>query len=175
MLTGLVVTAVLLAGCAGPRRPPAAASPPPTRATPRGFVGSFLPASSDSDVSEREANIKFVSPVPRTELTIPDYPSAALDAGVSPFTVALRIRIDPQDGRVTHVEPSPSFESSTGPFERDFRLAAERAVRLWRFTPGRLDRIERDYGDGVSRVVESIEIAVLDDVQFDFEIVGEEP
>jgi hypothetical protein len=162
----------LLAACAG-RRP---AAPPPAPAAPRGFVGlQFLPATDDGGEAARDPNVKFVPPTPRTDLVPPDYPAAPLAAGAGPFTVALRIRIDGEDGRVTHVGPSPAFPASAGPFESDFFVAAERAVRLWRFHPGRLERVERDAAADVTRVIESMAVAVLYDVRFDFEIVGGEP
>jgi hypothetical protein len=119
---------------------------------------------------------QFVAPTARTELDVPDYPEEALDAGISPHTVAVRLTIDPDDGRVTTVEQSPLQASSGGPFAPQFWIAAERAVRLWRFTPGRMDRYEDGAdvdGDGVSDSrmrAESIPVPVFYDVRFDFTI-----
>lgn len=175
---GVTSLLLLASGCAAERRPPAADLPVRAPAAPHGIVGlRFLPAPEGSDAITQTPDLRFVHPKARTELFLPDYPEAALAARVAPFFVALRIRIDPLDGRVTGVLPSPIFASSTGAFEREFQLAAERAVRLWRFTPGRIERLE---GAGeregeLRRVVDIQPIAVFYDVRFDFEIVNGRP
>ena len=126
--------------------------------------------------AEPSGTTEFVNPSPRTELELPNYPEEALAAGVSPFTVAVRLTIDPLDGRVARVEQSPLLASSEGAFAREFRTAAERAVFLWRFTPGRMVRYENGAdvdGDGVSDSrmrAESIPVPVFYDVRFDFAI-----
>lgn len=125
--------------------------------------------------------MEFVEPSPRTDLGLPDYPQEALAGSVSPFTIAVRLTIDPFDGRVVRVAQSPLLASSEGPFAREFWTAAERAVLLWRFTPGRMDRYEGGPdldGDGVpdSRMrVESIPVPVFYDVRFDFAIRAGQP
>jgi len=178
----LGVAVLLTLQCATPRKN--LPETQPSVASPRGVVGlKFLPAPSgsgpDADPTGNPAR-RFVPPTPRTDLGLPDYPPAALAAHASPFRVAVRIAIDAIDGRVTSVEQSPLMSSSSGPFEREFRIAAERAVRLWRFTPGRIETIEHGAdtdGDGspdFSRVVETFAIPVLYDVSFDFEIVAGE-
>ena len=136
---------------------------------------SFLPAieepqSGDDDGKKR----RLVEPKPRTELSLPDYPPEALAAGAPPIRIVLRIVVDPLDGRVTKVGPSPVEASGTGAFEREFRIESERAVRRWRFTPGVMETLENgpdEDGDGqpdYTRVVEVAPVPVVYDVRFDF-------
>ncbi len=169
----LVVLSVAV-GCAGAKKPPAPASPP---APPTGGVSfTFLPIPDAKITAEESGATRFVAPEARTGLNAPDYPEEALAAGASPHTVAVRLTIDGFDGRVTRVEQSPLLASSKGPFSQEFWIAAERAVRLWRFTPGRMDRYEAGAdvdGDGKSDSrmrAQSIPVPVFYDVRFDFVI-----
>lgn len=161
-------------GCAGAKKPPSAAPPPEP---PGGGVSfTFLPIPNAKITAEELGATQFVAPTARTELDPPAYPEEALAAGASPHIVTVRLTIDPLDGRVTRVEQSPLLASSEGAFAKDFWIAAERAVRLWRFTPGRMDRYEEGAdvdGDGVSDSrmrAESIPVPVFYDVRFDFVI-----
>jgi hypothetical protein len=166
----------LAAGCAGAREPPAAEPPPPPPPASGGVSFTFLPLPGARITAEELGFTEFVEPTARTELDVPEYPEEALSTGVSPFTVAVRLTIDPLDGRVTRVEQSPLLASSEGAFEKDFWIASERAVRLWRFTPGRMDRYQEGAdvdGDGKSDSrmrAESIPVPVFYDVRFDFAI-----
>ena len=148
---------------------------------------TFLPVIDDSGSTgdgegeaEAEDRRRFVPPTPRTELSLPDYPPEALAGGASPIRIVLRIVVDPLDGRVTKVGPSPVEASGTGPYEREFRIESERAVRRWRFTPGRMETLENgpdEDGDGkpdYTRVAEVVPVPVLYDVRFDFERIGGE-
>jgi len=175
--------------CSNRRRQPETIVPP-AHAPARGVVGmTFLPAVEESESetedhhegqNEDKEQRRFVPPTPRTELSLPDYPPEALAAGAPPIRIVLRIVVDPEDGRVTQVGPSPAEASGTGPFEREFRIESERAVRRWRFTPGTMETIENgpdEDGDGepdYTRVVEIAPVPVLYDVRFDFESVGGE-
>lgn len=173
----------LVVACAGVRTGPAPAPtpapPPPARSGEVSFT--FLPVPGARITPEESGAREFVEPTPRNDLGVPDYPEEALAAGVSPFTIAVRLTIDPLDGRVVRVAQSPLLASSEGPFAREFWIAAERAVLLWRFTPGRMDRYEDGAdvdGDGVpdSRMrVESIPVPVFYDVRFDFAIRAGQP
>jgi len=175
MRAALALAVLILAvACAGTKTRPAGAPPPPL---PSGGVSfTFLPMSGAQITAEKEGATEFVAPSARTELEVPDYPEEALAAGVSPHTVAVRLTIDPLDGRVVRVEQSPLLASSEGAFARVFWIATERAVFLWRFTPGRMDRYQDGAdvdGDGVSDSrmrAESIPVPVFYDVRFDFVI-----
>ena len=135
---------------------------------------------SENPTSEAEDRRRFAPPEPRVELSLPDYPPAALAAGAPPIRIVLRIVVDAEDGRVTKVGPSPVEASGTGPYEREFRIESERAVRRWRFTPGHIETIENGPdldGDGkpdYTRVAEIVPVPVVYDVRFDFEGSGGE-
>ncbi len=165
---------LLIAGssCASAPKRTVQAEPAPLETRPS-VVFRFLPSPSAA-LTDEPSTRHFVAPVARTELGLPDYPRVALAAGASPFTVVLRITIAGEDGRVVAVEQSPLAPSSAGPFETDFRLAAERAVRLWRFWPGRIERTEETTADGTP-LVEMTPVPVIYDVSFRFEIVSGQP
>jgi len=120
----------------------------------------------------------FVEPIPMREFPLPRYPQTALDAKAGPAQVVVRILIG-TDGRIADVRDSPLEASSSGPFAGEFRDAALRALRHWRFNPGRIDQIaNKDLdGDGQPDYREVIRydlVPVFYDVRFDFEIVGGE-
>jgi hypothetical protein len=173
--------------CSHRKRQPETTAPAPPEAA-RGVVGmTFLPvvgeskSGNDHENEVKNADTKqrrFVPPAPRTELSLPDYPPEALAAGAPPIRIVLRIVVDAEDGRVTKVEPSPTGGSGTGPFEQEFWIESERAVRRWRFTPGLMETVENgpdQDGDGepdYTRVVEIAPVPVLYDVRFDFDREG---
>jgi hypothetical protein len=116
-------------------------------------------------------------PRPEGDLTLPDYPVAALDGRARESTVYLRFVIG-KNGEVTKIRDIPDTVSTEGPFAADFRVAAENAVRTWKFVPAQWQWLEdgKDLnGDGspdFRRVVKSQPIAVYLDVRFDFRIVA---
>lgn len=173
------VSLLALGNCARQRKP--VLSAPEIPSAPRGFVGmTFLPAADELEADD-PAEHRFVAPRPRTDLLPPEYPPAALAAGAPPTTIALRFTVDPVDGRVTKVGPSPKAIAGIGSFDGEFRAESERAVLRWRFTPGRIETLEDapDWnGDGKSddkRVAESVAVPVIYDVSFKFEILDGKP
>jgi hypothetical protein len=85
-----------------------------------------------------------------------------------------------EQGRIADVLDSPVQASSQSPFAGVFKDSVLRALRHWRFTPGRIVQwaVGKDFdGDGVSdarTMVHSDPIRVFYDIRFDFEIVGGE-
>jgi len=167
---------VLLAGCA--RRPPPTAVPAPAVEPGRGQVAyRFLldPTSAELQLADQT---EFVAPIPMAEFPLPRYPQTALDAKAGPAHVVVRILIG-TDGRIADVRDSPREASSSGPFAGEFRDAVLRALRHWRFTPGRIEQVAGKDLDGNGQpayreVVEYDLVPVFYDVRFDFETVGGE-
>lgn len=130
-----------------------------------------------TDSPPAREGIEFQPARPVGALTLPEYPSEALQGLAGKATVTLRFVIDPE-GKVTDVGDSPKACSSVGPFAAAFRAAAERAVRSWKFTPAQWQQVEpgKDLnGDGKPdyvRVVRSERVSVYMDVSFDFEPVA---
>jgi len=129
-----------------------------------------------SDSPPPHQGMEFQPARPVGALTLPEYPSEALQGQAGKATVTLRFVID-LEGKVIEVVDSPNAPSSEGPFAAAFKAAAERAVRNWKFTPAQWQQVEpgRDLnGDGKPdyiRVVWSERVSVYMDVSFDFEPV----
>jgi len=158
------------AGCA--RHPPQTLPP-----TPSGEVAYRFIQDPDSRAA-RPAPGTFFEPSPRSELLLPQFPPAALEANADPAHVVVRILID-TDGRISDVLDSPVETSSPGPFAREFRDTTLRALRHWRFNPGWIQEVEESDldGDGTPdyrRVIHFDVVPVFYDVRFDFAIVGGE-
>jgi hypothetical protein len=167
---------VLLAGCA--RLPPPIAVPEPAVEPGRGQVAYRFLLDPTSAVLQLADQTEFVAPIPKDEFSLPRYPRTALDAKAGPAHVVVRILIG-TDGRIADVRDSPLEASSSGPFAGEFRDAVLRALRHWRFTPGRIDQVTgKDLdGDGQPDYREVIHydlVPVFYDVRFDFETVGDE-
>lgn len=130
-----------------------------------------------TDSAPAAEGIELLPASPIGALTLPEYPSEALEGPAGKATVTLRFVID-SEGRVTDVGPSLKAPSSAGPCAAAFRAAAERAVRTWKFTPAQRQRVQpgKDLsGDGKPdylRVLRSECISVYMDVSFDFEPVA---
>lgn len=169
-ISGALLLVPALCGCAH-RRPSEA---PPTTVEDRGSVGyAFL---MDPAVA-RPAGYHFVPPAPREQLSLPEYPPAALEGRAGAAHVLLRIVIDTR-GRVAEVRDSPLGASSSGRFATEFRDAVLRSLRHWCFLPGRLEQLADgpdDDADGQPdyRTTTSMEeVRVFYDVRFDFDVVS---
>lgn len=130
-----------------------------------------------SDSPPPHQGMEFQSARPVGALTLPEYPSDALQDQAGKATVTLRFVID-LEGNVIEVVDSPKAPSSESPFAAAFKAAAERAVRSWKFTLAQWQQVEpgRDLnGDGKPDyvcVVRSERVSVYMDVSFDFERVA---
>ncbi len=169
-----VLLLVLTAAC---RRPPATLPPPPSsdEDASRGAATVHYVADPANPIKNLPNNVRMYSPVAIAEHP-PEYPARALAAHAGAATVGLRIVVD-KTGRVSSVGPSPVVATTPGPFESDFRAAAEAAARAWRFqsawTATVVDGPDKD-GDGkpdykIATSTESIPVYL--DVRIDFEIV----
>jgi TonB family protein len=169
-----IAALALLALCACRRRDAelAPALPDEDRATV-GYAFLVDPAAG------RPEGYHFVPPAPRLDLRLPVYPPAALAARAGDAHVVVRIVID-TEGRIADVGTSPLGASSSGRFAPEFRDAALRALRQWRFTPGRLEQIadgpdaDADGRPDYRKVTRTEPVRVFYDVRFDFEIVSGE-
>ncbi len=142
----------------------------------RGKVALQIIADPNAHPPKLADRQEFVAPHIMGEPLLPVYPPEALEGHAAPATVVLRITIDTH-GRVSHIEDSPVLASTAGPFAEEFRWAAIRAMRRWRFTPGYFDQVEDGEdldGDGKPDFTRSVQIDYVDvfyDLRFDFEIV----
>lgn len=121
-------------------------------------------------------DVQLHPPSARMALALPEYPPRALAGRAGNATVGMRFVVS-AEGKVSSVARSPIVPSTAGPFEDDFRSAAEATVGGWTFEPAWLARFEdapdRD-GDGKPdyRVATWIErVPVYLDVRIDFEII----
>jgi len=167
---------VLLVGCA--RHPPPTTVPEPVVDPGRGQVAYRFILDPTAAVPQLADRTDFVRPIPTSEFPLPRYPQTALDAKAGPAWVVVRILIG-TDGRIADVRDSPVEASSPGPFAGEFRDAVLRALRHWRFTPGRIDQVANKDLDGDGQpdyreVTHYDLVPVFYDVRFDFEIVGGE-
>lgn len=121
-------------------------------------------------------DVELHPPHPVTELEAPRYPAGALAAVAGTAIVGIRLVVG-VDGTVTSMTRSPVVPSTVGPFEGEFRAAAEAAVGGWMFQPAWLAKFgDGPDGDGDGkpdyRVATSIErVGVYLDVRIEFEIV----
>lgn len=169
-LPALFLLAIPVSGCA--RVPKLASAPQPVRGA------SSLEFLSDPANPARKLppNVQLHAPLPLANLEVPEYPPRPLEARAGAATVGVRFVVN-IEGKVVDITRSPLVPSSAGPYEDDFRAAAEAAVRGWNFRPAWVAEFEdgpdRD-GDGKAdyRVATSIEnVPVYLDVRIDFEIV----
>ena len=160
-------------GCARPRLP---AKTQPATTPDQGQVAFEFVADPTVSPPRKTEHQEFVAPDPIGRLPLPLYPEAALAAGAGPTSVGLRIVIG-SDGFVAEVQDSPLARSTPSPFAREFRAAAEVAVRRWRFSPGQIVQYEDGEdldGDGrpdSRREVGRDPTRVFYDVRFDFRII----
>ena len=124
------------------------------------------------DLSEGQ---ELQPPTPNGELALPSYPQRALRARAG-AAVVLRFVINVQ-GEVVQVLDSPIATPLRGRYAEDFRVAAEKAIRTWRFKPAELQWLAKGKdlnGDGKPDfliVLKSEPVQVYTDVRLDFSIV----
>ena len=124
------------------------------------------------DLSEGQ---ELQPPRPSGELALPNYPQRALRAKAGAVLV-LRFVIN-VNGEVVQVLDSPNAASLRGRFAEDFRVAAEEAIRTWKFKPAELQWLAKGKdlnGDGKPDfliVLKSEPVQVYTDVRLDFQIV----
>lgn len=135
---------------------------------PLGRASSSFIFDPENPALSLPSNVRFHPPEPVGSLVLPHYPSSALAARES-AVVGLRFVVD-AEGTVGSLSPSPLVESSSGRHAREFRAAAESAVRQWRFTPGWIVWTEDGEPDFTRPVHAAYRSAYLD-VRFDFAIV----
>ena len=171
-LAAAISLAIVGSGCV-PK--PSVRTTPPREAV-RGASSLQFVADPANPAKDLPDDVELHPPTPIVELDPPEYPPRALEARAGAATVGLRLIVSAK-GRVVDVTPSPLVPSTGGPFEGEFRAAAEAAAAGWLFTPAWVANLEdapdRD-GDGKpdDRVATSIErIPVYLDVRIDFELV----
>jgi hypothetical protein len=132
-----------------------------------------------TDCPAAREGMDFEPPRPIGALALPEYPATALQARAGSAVVVLRFVIS-VEGDVTEVGDSPKAASTVGPFAAQFRAAAEKAVRCWRFKPAEWQWVEpgKDLNcDGKPdyvRVLKRQRVSVYMDVRFDFDMVARE-
>lgn len=130
--------------------------------------GRVKPALLDQQV--------FMPPMP-LESPLPRYPRRAVVTDSAPIMVAVRIFVE-VDGSVGQVLDSPLGDSTEARARDLFRAAVEKAVRGWKFEPGRIQTLTQGKdidGDGKPdyRVaVDETFIRTYLDLRFNFELVG---
>lgn len=168
----LLLLPALTAGCAA-RKAVVQPSVPPADDPDRGKSSMAFLRDPHAEPPKLGPNERFEPPRPFEELRLPEYPPDALDAGEPPASLFLRITIG-ASGRVELIEDSPLGTTSPGPFAEQFRWAAIRAIRAWRFSPGRINRLipPRPGDEDVERVESGPPVDIYYDVRFDFHIVN---
>jgi len=168
----LSMVAALLAGFTGCSRRQAQIAEPVV--VEDGVASMKFITGPRADVPEDQ---ELQPPRPMGELALPEYPSAALAGHAADSIVYLRFVIS-KTGEVAKIRDIPDTVSTEGSFAVEFRMAAEKAVRSWKFQPAQWQWLEdgKDLnGDGApdfSRVVKSERVRVYLDVRFDFRIAG---
>lgn len=169
-----VALSATAAGCAHVVTPPP--SPPPAAPLPEATRGGVeLKFVNDPNAPPPDPHQEFHAPKIIGRPAMPPYPADALAANAG-GTVALRITID-TEGQVALVEDSPVAPSTPGPFTSEFRAAAEKGARTWRFSPGEIEQLEdgKDLdGDGkpdYTTVVSVGRVPVIYDILFNFYVV----
>lgn len=170
----LLLLSVLAAslGCAARHRPGADVVVPGAE----GRVAVELlpdPEVTTAAVSGRQV---LMAPVP-IEQPLPDYPEQALVNDAAPVTVAIRIIID-ETGVVRQVLDSPLDEGPAGDDRSMYRVAAEAAVRSWRYHPATIRTLVD--GEDINKDGRIDEPAIFDekpvrsylDLRFTFEVVS---
>lgn len=161
--------ALVLAGCR---------HAPPATDTGRSSFEFVEPAAGPPPVSSAEAatptNLsQWREATLQEPFALPVYPPRALKAKAGRNIVGVHIIVD-VTGHVREVRMSMLVFSTPGPFADDFRDAVELAVRQWRFSPARSERIDILHaGDTTySRVGSSENVETELDVAFTFQPDG---
>lgn len=177
LLRSALTLSLAAAGCSRPRIGPNTKTSPPSD---RGEVALQFLLDPAAPVPRLDDDQEFLPPqVVRAELVLPSFPAEALAARAAPAHVVVRVIID-EEGRIAEVSDSPVLASSEGPFTSVYRDAVLRALRHWRFLPGRIQQWEEGKdqdGDGVPdsrQILRADVVRVFYDIRFDFEIVDGE-
>lgn len=105
-------------------------------------TGAPMPAPTDAAKMRLDGPVTVdLPPKPVGLQALPEYPKAALGAGLRDVEVAVTLTID-RSGRVSEVGPSLARIPYTTAFHAEFLAAAEKAVRTWQFEPGQSVHLE---------------------------------
>ncbi len=131
------------------------------------------PPPSDGKVLEPVDRAQYREAQLKDNAALPVYPGRALKAKAGRALVGVHIMVDP-NGRVSDIRPSMFVFSTPGLFASEFRDAVETAVRLWQFTPARVEyyEIRNENGLPFARVTRTEATESEFDLSFTFTATG---